>query len=1086
MCGIIGCVSNEAVAPILLQGLKHLEYRGYDSAGAATIDSARIVVRKGAGKVNEIERKHRISSLPGSTGLAHCLHPDTLVQMSDGGVTRIEDLPETCEVVSVDTDTLKVGTAKATKFRHRSPPFLLRVRTGSSSLLCSESHKMFVSRDGEIMECAANEINKDDLLIRPKAFGIAGASAHLLPVPIKRYVVVGPVARSMIKEAVKRSKQTRLELAHLAGISSSYLDHVLRGDRSVRKEVIDELQEVLSVNLDTDIKPVSHSHGKPVTLPEATSPALIQLVAYILGDGHVYPRMVRIKDADPQLISHYAGLFSEIFGISARVKKLREARAYALLASSTALSRWLVLNFTRDTGEFIASVGRMTDAEVASFIQGIFDAEGTVSLKSKQILIRMTDERLIRTLQFLMLRFGIQSSFGVHKRQKRNWKTAFSLSISDKEDTIKFLEVIGTASVAKREKITRIIAPRKGLAFSKITVPLPKETLRQAASGLGIGKYLKGGKFLDQLTVAKIWQQARERTNVGGSQLVTLLRRYLEGEILFERVKAVTKEPSDTPFLYDLEVAGTHSFVANCLVSHNSRWATHGGVTDRNAHPQTSCREGVAIVHNGIIENYVELRKDLRSKGHVFKSETDSEVIAHLIEQEYKKLNDPTRATISAAKELIGQYAFAAIFQDRPGVITGARKDAPLLIGVAEGKKFIASDVLAFIEHTDRTIFLDNLEVAEVTRDSVRIFKLNGKEVKRKPTQVAWELSDLSKLDYAHYTLKEIHEQPRTVINAGLQNEERLEEFLTSIERARSVFITGAGSSYHAGLILKHGLNRDGKLRPDAILAGEFKEHLQFVDGNSVVIVLSQSGETADVLEAVRGAKGKGAKIVSIVNAAGSTLARESEVTLLLNCGPEIGVAATKSFTAQVVVCNLIVDRLGDRKNGTKPSELGRLVEESLGAEPAIKRLASQYKDRPDFYFVARGLHYPVAMEGALKLKELAYIHAEGMPASELKHGTLALIEKGTPVVVINPEGETHSDTLSNAEELKARGAVIIGISDKSSDVYTHFVKIPTSSAKILPILEVIPLQLLAYYAAVERRNDPDYPRNLAKSVTVK
>jgi glucosamine--fructose-6-phosphate aminotransferase (isomerizing) len=518
----------------------------------------------------------------------------------------------------------------------------------------------------------------------------------------------------------------------------------------------------------------------------------------------------------------------------------------------------------------------------------------------------------------------------------------------------------------------------------------------------------------------------------------------------------------------------------------HTRWATHGGVTDRNAHPQTSCREGVAIVHNGIIENYIELRKGLRGKGHLFKSETDSEVIAHLIEQEYEKLNDPTKATISAAKKLTGQYAFAAIFQDRPGVIVGARKDAPLLIGVAEGKKFIASDVLAFIEHTDRTIFLDNLEVAEVTKDDVRIFKLNGRVVKRKPTQVAWELSDLSKLDYAHYTLKEIHEQPRTIINAGLQNEERLGEFVASIKRAKSVFITGAGSSYHAGLILKHGLNKEVKLRPDAILAGEFKEHLEFVDGNSVVIVISQSGETADVLEAVRGAKKRGAKILSIVNAAGSTLARESELTLLLNCGPEVGVAATKSFTAQVVVCNLIVDRLGERTNGTKANELGSLVGESLEVEPAIRKIASEYKDRSDFYFVARGLHYPVAMEGALKLKELSYIHAEGMPASELKHGTLALIESGTPVVVINPAGETHSDTLANAEELRARGAVIIGVSDENSEVYTHFVKIPTARAKYLPILEVIPLQLLAYYAAVERRNDPDYPRNLAKSVTVK
>ncbi len=518
----------------------------------------------------------------------------------------------------------------------------------------------------------------------------------------------------------------------------------------------------------------------------------------------------------------------------------------------------------------------------------------------------------------------------------------------------------------------------------------------------------------------------------------------------------------------------------------HTRWATHGGVTDRNAHPHSSCKEKVAVVHNGIIENYLALKKQLAAGGHQFKSETDTEVIAHLIEQEYGRVRDPVKATIAATKKLAGQYAIAVMFQDRQDTIVGARKDAPLIIGLGDGKNFIASDVLAFIEYTDRTIFLDNLEVVKITRDKVEIFRRDGREVRRDATQVAWELSDISKMDYAHYTLKEINEQPRTVVSAAMQDRAKLAEFAGAMRRAKSVFITAAGTSYHVGLLMKSRLNNDVGLRCDAVLAGEFKEHAAFVKKGSVVIVLSQSGETADVLEAVREAKKKGARILSIVNAAGSTLARESDVALLLNCGPEVGVAATKSFTAQVVVANLVVDALLGKKRADGLKELSRAVEAALRTEEQIVKIASIYRDRPDFYFVARGFHYPVALEGALKLKELSYIHAEGMPASELKHGTLALIEKGTPVVVINPSGGSHDDALSNAEELKARGADVIGISDSKDEVYAHFVNVPRIQEKYMPIVETIPLQLLAYHTAVAKRNDPDYPRNLAKSVTVK
>jgi glucosamine--fructose-6-phosphate aminotransferase (isomerizing) len=518
----------------------------------------------------------------------------------------------------------------------------------------------------------------------------------------------------------------------------------------------------------------------------------------------------------------------------------------------------------------------------------------------------------------------------------------------------------------------------------------------------------------------------------------------------------------------------------------HTRWATHGGVTDENAHPHASCRELVAVIHNGIIENYVPLKKTLTAKGHRFKSETDTEVIAHLVEDEYKRLKDPLRATMAATKKLKGQYAVAVMFQDRPDIIIGARKDAPLIVGVGDKKMFLASDVLAFIGHTDRTIFLDNYEVVELTKDTVRIVGPDGKEIRRKPTQVAWELSDVSKSDFAHYTLKEINEQPHTVMTASVQEPGRVEEFAKAIKRAKSLYITASGTSYHAGLLMKFRLNKEARIRVDTVVAGELKEHSGFLGKGSVVVAFSQSGETADVMEAVKEAKKLGAKVFSIVNAAGSTLARESDGVLLLNCGPEVGVAATKSFTAQVVVANMVVDAVLGKKRSNGIRELSEAITQALKCDEQIRDLVHEYRDRPDFYFVARGYESPVAMEGALKLKELSYIHAEGMPASELKHGTLALIEKGTPVVVLNPSGGSHADSLSSAEELHARGADVIGVSDVEDEVYRHYIRIPKVQPKFTPIVEAIPLQLLAYHMAVAKRNDPDYPRNLAKSVTVK
>ncbi|MGD0637721.1 MAG: glutamine--fructose-6-phosphate transaminase (isomerizing), partial [Nitrososphaerales archaeon] len=367
-------------------------------------------------------------------------------------------------------------------------------------------------------------------------------------------------------------------------------------------------------------------------------------------------------------------------------------------------------------------------------------------------------------------------------------------------------------------------------------------------------------------------------------------------------------------------------------ISH-TRWATHGGVTQANAHPHASCDDMVAVVHNGIIENYLELRERLIGDGHVFKSETDTEVIPHLIEEACRKGMDPLAATLSAVRQLKGQYAIVAMFRDHPEVIMGARNDAPLVVGVGEREMFLASDVLAFISRTDRAVFLDNMEVVELTARGYKVFNTDGVEVEEKPTQLAWELSDLSKLDYAHYTLKEIHEQSVSVERAFLQDGAKLDSFVRALRGAKSVILTASGSSYHAAMLLKDRLNREGKIRCDAVLAGEFEDTAHFVDKGTVVVAFSQSGETADLLHAVKVARAKGASVISVVNAAGSSLARESDEVLTLNCGPEVGVAATKSFTAQVMVGNVIADAVIGKSTVGDLDAVRKMIEETLATE---------------------------------------------------------------------------------------------------------------------------------------------------------
>ena len=519
----------------------------------------------------------------------------------------------------------------------------------------------------------------------------------------------------------------------------------------------------------------------------------------------------------------------------------------------------------------------------------------------------------------------------------------------------------------------------------------------------------------------------------------------------------------------------------------HTRWATHGRVTNENAHPHYGCTNSVAIVHNGIIENHQELRKELIDLGHIFKSDTDSEVIAHLFESCNAAQNNIKKTMIETCKRLKGTYAFVAAFED--GSICGSRYDQPLIIGLVNNGYFMTSDVLGFLEYTDKAIFLDNRDIVIIDSKNLQIYDVEGNIVNRAVTQVAWELAAIEKGKYAFHTLKEIHEQPVVVEKAGSKNSDKIEEFCNILRNSENVFLTASGTSYHCALIAKYLLKNFAKIHSETIVSSEFQYTFDGMDNSSVLLALSQSGETADVMQAVKDAKQMGSKILSIVNSPTSSLARISDSFLDIDCGPEIGVAATKSFTAQLFLIYTIVDRLCNSSLGieTNRAPLIEALRQVLDVETEIEGIASRLQDARDIYVLGRSIHYPIALEGALKIKELSYIHAEGIVAGELKHGPLALIDKNTYVILINPDDRTFQDNIVSAREIKARGATIIGISNKPDDVYDIFIKIPFVKSSILyPIIEVVPLQILSYYLALIKNTDPDYPRNLAKSVTVK
>ncbi len=523
----------------------------------------------------------------------------------------------------------------------------------------------------------------------------------------------------------------------------------------------------------------------------------------------------------------------------------------------------------------------------------------------------------------------------------------------------------------------------------------------------------------------------------------------------------------------------------NIALGH-TRWATHGGVTISNAHPQVDCKEDIIVVHNGIIENYQEIKNELIKKGHKFRSETDTEVIAHFIEENAK--TGIKEAVIKLSKTIKGRNAIVFFYKPTKELFA-LKKGAPLVVGISDSGKFIASDVPAFIEHTKKVIFLDDDEGVEINEEAIVFNSINGNIINKKTETITWDIEQAKKGKYESFTIKEIMEQPQTISMAAVQDEAKIKQFSSMIKSAYGSFLIGCGTASYAALLGTYLFSKIVKKHINFVVASEFPDYQHFLTDKSLVIAVSQSGETADIMEAVETAKKHGSKVASIVNVMGSSLMRKSDYSFLMRAGPEISVVSTKAFTSQMAVLLLLAyataDRLGEGKRLL--DETSEKINEILKPESLdkIKRLAERLKNEKHIYVIGKGANYPIALETALKIKEISYIHAEGFASGELKHGVIALIEKATPCIAIVSNDEHKKDVISGAMEVKARGGFIIGISPENNQAFDYWIKVP-DCGDASPIANVIPAQLLAYYLAKLLNKDLDKPRNLAKSVTVK
>ena len=1115
MCGIVGYVGKPPVVSTLLDALARLEYRGYDSAGIAVFNGKGIEVRKRVGKLKELVASVNQRPIEGQLGIGHCLVGDTLIQLADGRVVRIDSLNGETTVMALDPISLKAIPRKARAWSHPAPGHLVEIQVPFGRLICTPQHRLLtVNQDGNLIERKAEELRTGDLLIHARAWNVDGVPLTFQTVQTPRYYRIGNHARQLLLTEIGRLGSRRL-VAELAGVSVAAVNHLEEAKRNASESVLRPLATRLNISFPLpDSEPVDSHHGSFVLFPDRSSPDLMQWFGYLLGDGYVGRRSVRFKDADRDTLMTYQTFTKRCFNLDGRVVSIPDVHASLLEINSLGLANWLRVNVLERRQPFLDELGALPQEQIAAFLRGLFDAEGAVGRQAGQLRLSMADIELVRRVQLWLLRLGILASLSYSQaepKQKRP-NPVLHLLLTRRDALLTFRDTIGFSSARKRAWLDQILrTKRHGFYLSSRAIPMSQTSLFERSRAVGVpssalrpfrgGHRLTDGQAGKFLEVLERFQQA--------SLVAAKVRQWLRSDVRCQEILSVRRIPAQRTLVYDLEVDETENFFANGILSHNSRWATHGEPSEANAHPHLDCHGNLALVHNGIIENYAQLKASLVSQGHRFRSQTDTEVIAHLVE-EYAKHAPLADAFRRALKELRGSYAIGLVSKDDREHLYGARCGSPLIVGVGKGEAFLASDVPAVLARTRRVLYLNDQEVVELSTSGVRLTTLTGKSILRKPTVVSWDLSAAQKEGYDHFMLKEIFEQPRAIEHTLVNRldvargqatfDRRTRAFLDGLQPKERFVIIACGTAYHAGLVGEYMLEELAKVPVDVDLASEFRYRGPMLDRDTTVIAITQSGETADTLAGVRLAKEHGAKVLAICNVMGASIPREADAVIYTHAGPEIAVASTKAYTSQLTVLYLLTLYLAKARGHIEPSrwrqlatDLGRLpqlVERALATDRIVKQVAKRYASARNFYYLGRHYHFPSALEGALKLKEICpRIHAEGYAAGEMKHGPISLIRKGWPVVFLATDSPVYEKVISNIEEVRARKGeciVIASEGDRHIRRYaTHLITVPKTEELFSPTIVAVPLQLLAYHLAKLNKCDIDQPPNLAKSVTV-
>jgi len=1122
MCGIVGYIGERNAARIIMDGLRKLEYRGYDSAGIAVIDGGQLQVRKRVGKLQALAESLKEELFDGHIGIGHCLAPDTLIQLADGRVLPIAEIEGEVTVLSLDPTTLQLVPRQAFVFRHHAPETLLEIRTPSSSVTCTTEHRMITidAETGDLQERYASEIQPGDLFLFVKRVPVHSVARPLTfpHVQPRRYWSLPETAVGALRDAATTSGLSRATLAERAGISLATVNHLLANERNARESYLESLCSVLELPFPPeDAQPIHSHHGNFVRLPEIATPELLQVLGYFWGDGHAHERSVRWKDRRREVLEYYQTLVADIFGIAGRIVHIPNVQAWLLEVNSRDLACWLREHVVNRRKELLSAIGQQPDDELAAFLKGIFDAEGCPARAAGQLSLRMTDVDVVQRAQQWLLRLGISSSLMIEPPapQHRRFKAAAGLFISSAESLQRFAKAIGFSASDKQQELSAIIhQKRPGFTISSKAIPLRKPLLLRRLVAKGVPstalRPFRGEGYLTEAQGQKLVELLK--TYPATENVRTLLQRYLDGDVVFQEVQAVCEVLAPDSSVYDLEVPGTQNFIANGLISHNSRWATHGKPSDRNAHPHADATGQVVVVQNGIVENFRELRAGLEAEGVEFKSDTDTEVIVHLVSRHYQGGRSLAEAVRLALGQLRGPSAVVALSSREPGTLVTARlgNAGGVAVGYGDGEMFIASDMPAILEHTRRMVFLENRQMAVLTRDGATFSTLDGQPLQPEIHTIPWDPISAAKGEYKHFMQKEIYEQANSLtdtirgrVDLG-RGEVYLEEVTLAPERAQGLtqlVSVACGTSYHSELVGQFMFEQLARLPVRVDYASEFRYRDPVIDGRTLLLAITQSGETVDTLAAMEEGRDRGSHLAVIVNVIGSQAARVSDSVIYMHAGPEIGVASTKAFTASIVDQYLLAIHLGMLRGALSvercrallddlarlPALVGQLLE--LSRKGIYEELAQTFFQHTDFLYLGRGINFPIALEGALKLKEISYIHAEGYPAGEMKHGPIALIDERMPVVAIATQDRVYDKMLSQIEQVKARGGIVIAVATEGDDFITtkadHVLYVPPTSELLTPVLSVIPLQLLAYHIAVRRGADVDQPRNLAKSVTV-